>query len=306
MQHHEQPRPADEEALIPIRVRKNKPKKKSHENAVLVLTKKMQRISAQLNAFKQEPGNNNELQMILNKNYTNRGLPFLDTPSLLAYSAISKQAYISAHEHPISRLRFFSVYTQQQLSRAKKLSDRADLVIRMTDPKNQTPTRHLGLSTSSWISIALFIPIMTPFFATIIRFLIKSTRQGNYNDNTEDLTPVFISLGIALISIPLILFIVYPMLKNYLTRIKENHKNDADLLGQLHDALEENNLAALQKILGEHTQGDETKTLTDDNDSLKMETGLPLFAPPKATGTQLASEKTGLLREGGQVRTFDI
>ena len=87
MQHNEQARPADEEALIPKRVRKNKPKKKSHEDAVLVLVKEMRRISAQLKAFKQELGNNNELQIILNTIYTNSGLPFLDTPSLLAYSA---------------------------------------------------------------------------------------------------------------------------------------------------------------------------------------------------------------------------
>ena len=177
------------------------------------------------------------------------------------------------------------MHTQQQLNRAKKLSDRADLVIGLTDKNNITPTRYLVLSLSALSAIALFILAITPMFATIIRFLQKTISQGNYDDNTKDFIPVFISAGIALISLPLIYRIVYPALKDYFTRTKENHKKDIDLLDQLHDALEKNNLVALQEILDKHTQGDETKMLTDNDDSLKMEAGegLRLFDQPRET-----------------------
>lgn len=281
----------DEEALVPKRVKKKKPKKTIAKKSVQIIVQEMQQMRTRLNALKQRPGENDEMSGILNKHFTDTGLPFLDTRSLLNYSATSKQAYINAHEHPITLFSFFSAPARLHLDRAQTYSNQidktADLGIEITSGSSQ---RAFRISFSIGL---LLITISIGLGALLSMKLInRSASQNNGNLTTAD---VLIVVGITAASFLLggFLFFMmtnkaYPALTDYFNGIKENNKANLNLLNQFSELLEKNDFKALQDKLHEHYQ---------DDDSSKIKAELKLFPPVEGTRNAVADEETPLLRK---------
>lgn len=288
----------DEEALVPKRVKKKKPKKTIAKKSIQIIAQEMQQMRARLNALKQTLGENDALSGILHTHFADKLLPFLNTPSLFAYSATSKQAYINAHEHRISKFRLFSAPARLHLDRAQTLSNqidkKANLGIEMT-----------SVNTNKASSLALGIGCLlfaTP--ATLGGWLAWTLGEnpGNQNNNeptttdsatTADiltLTMVGVIIASALLGISLVyitIYKVYPALKNHFDGIKENNKENLNLLNQFSELLEKNDLETLQEKLQEYSQNDH---------SSKIKAELKLFPPAEGTRNDVADEETPLLR----------
>jgi hypothetical protein len=279
----------DEEALLPKRVKKSEAK-----TTTRAIAQAIQQIDTRFNAFKQERDVANEQSLILQTDYANKVLAFLDKRTLLAYSATSKQAYINALEKPSNQVTLFAASIRQQLDRAKAREHQANVVVSIVDVDDTSPDNQkyfLGLPLNILILLGLGVLAIAPAaIGSIITIVAAEKKSANLE---SDSAPSSSSLPLTLLKflgpsalLLCLMYLAYPTLKRCFKNIQENALRDIDALNQLHDALEKNDGAALEEILFENTG--------EDDDSLKMEAGLSLFRP-KATETQSATEQTPLL-----------
>ncbi|HEU5281319.1 MAG TPA: hypothetical protein VFU82_05020 [Gammaproteobacteria bacterium] len=285
----------DEEALLPKRVKQNKHKKSGAETSTRAIAQAIQQIDTRLNTFKQERDGTNEQSLILQTEYANKVLAFLDKRNLLAYSTTSKQAYINTFENPSNQVTFFAASTKQQLNRAKAREHQADVAISIVVNEDDLPPEKrkyfLGLTLNSLIRSGASILLVAPVaIGSMIFILAIGNRRPNLESDSTPSTPLPLPTSLTLIfsSLPLmfLMCLAHSTLKRRFRNIQENALRDIAALNQLQDALEKNDRAALKEILGENTD--------EDHDSLKMEARLSLFQP-KATETQSATEQTPLL-----------
>lgn len=276
---------SDEEALAPKRVKKKKPKNPVATKYIRFIEQEIQKITTHVNAFKKALGKNSMLPVILHKCFTDTGLPFMDPRSLFAYSATSKHAYISAHEHPITKHTFIFASAQRHLKQVQmlieKIDKKADTAIDITSNHSHSMQAFIAM-----IAIGFIVGGIPPVITLLLCLKFMNEDKMSL---PASVGAIFGTLVLSIFMVLIIGLKAYPVLNHYFEGIKKSNEEELNLLNQLSELLEKNDGEALEEICHEHLQS---------LSSSEIKTKLTLFTPAKKAKMVIATdEETLLLRK---------